>query len=235
MFRTSTALFLSLYLILPSLASAQQGRVITDQSGIPRKGKEIADFVPRGWKIEARVSGDLNRDSLPDYALKLVEDKPAANGDVPNERRRVLIVLLRTGEGKLARAAVTDRLLQCTTCGGAFYGVVEAPANVAIKNGVLIVDQDHGSREVTALTYRFRYEPNAGRFALIGFDIATVDRATGVEVSESTNYLTGARITTRRSGAKAVTSKKNVATKKIYIEQVDSDEFEAAAAERLHL
>lgn len=235
MFQILAVLFLSLYLILPAFAFAGQDRAVTDHSAIPREGKDIADFVPRGWKIEARVSGDLNRDSLPDYALKLVEDKPAAKDGVPNERQRSLVILLQTKEGRLTRAAVANRLLQCTTCGGAFYGVVEAPANVAIKNGVLIVDQDHGSREVTALTYRFRYEPNTGRFALIGFDIANVDRATGGEVSESTNYLTGSRITTRRNGAKAVTSKKSVAARKIYIEQVDSEDLEAAAAERLRL
>jgi len=32
---------------------------------------------------------------------------------------------------------------------------VEAPANVTIEKGVLIVEQEHGSREVTDTTYRF--------------------------------------------------------------------------------
>ena len=133
------------------------------------------------------------------------------------------------------RAAVADKLLQCTRCGGAFYGVSESPANVQIEKGIIVVDQDHGSRNLTNTTYRFRYDAASQQFILIGFDYADADRATASVVSESTNYLTGVRIVTRGKGNRDIKSRSTIPVKKTSIEQVDSEKFEAAAAKRLGL
>lgn len=227
------ALFLA-WLVFPAMTLAQEDRVRIDKSKIPDTASATKDFVPAGWKIEGQIAGDLNGDSLPDYALKLVEDKPAKDkDDTATERQRALVVLLQNKEGKLQRAAVNDSLLQCTRCGGAFYGVVEAPANITIEKGVLIVEQDHGSRELSDLTYRFRYEPKTEKFALIGFDYRTVDRLTTDVITESTNYLTGVRETFRGKGKKDLKSRKAVPKQKIYIEDVDNDKFEEEVTKRL--
>src|SRR5882762_1018073 len=178
-------------LVLPAVSVAQEDRVTIDQSQVPAEGSSPKDFVPRGWTIEEQLTGDLNGDTLPDFVLKLVEDKPAADKDGDaTERQRALVIVLRNDKGRLVRAGVAGRLLQCTRCGGAFYGVVESPANIKIQKGVLIVDQDHGSRDVTNTTYRFRYDLEIQKFALIGFDFIDSDRLTAGIVSESTNYLT---------------------------------------------
>ena len=220
----------------PARSSAQDEAATIDASHIPAEARDANGFVPQGWKIEEKIAGDLNGDTVPDYALKLVEDKPAKTAeDMPNERGRALVVVLTGKDGRLARAAVASRLLQCTSCGGAFYGVVEAPANVSIARGVLVVNQDHGSRDITETTYRFRYEADTGRFALIGFDLSDRDRLTGITVTESTNYLTGLRITTRGNGERDKTSRTQVRREKIYLEQVDGGKFEGDAYERLHL
>ena len=234
----SVALLVPLFLVsmlLPASFLAQNERVRIDQSLILAEAENVNSFIPKGWKIEEQVTGDLNGDSLPDYALKLVEDKPAKKDDVANDRERALVIVMNDKSGKLSCAAVTDKLLQCTTCGGAFYGVMDAPASVKIEKGILIVDQDHGSREVTRLTYRFRYEPDTKKFLLIGFDLVSNDRLTGMVVTESTNYLTWVRIVTRGKGKKDTTSRTQIPKNKIYLEQVDNEEFETAALERLHL
>jgi hypothetical protein len=222
--------------ISPARPYAQDEAATIDASRIPAEAGDVNGFVPRGWKIEEKVAGDLNGDAVPDYALKLVEDKPEKTADdAATERGRALVVVLAGKDGKLARAGVADKLLQCTRCGGAFYGVVESPANVKIEKGVLVVDQDHGSRDVTETTYRFRYEPAAGRFALIGFDLADNDRLTANTVTESTNYLTGLRVTTRGKNGRDTSSRAQVPRAKIYMEQVDAGKFEQDAYERLHL
>jgi hypothetical protein len=234
MFRLSTIALFCLSLVSPGFSLAQENRVSIDKSRIPLEASNVNDFVPPGWKIEEQVSGDLNGDSVPDYALKLVEDKPAkTDDDSASERQRALVIVLKNRDGKLSRTGVAGDLLQCTRCGGAFYGVVESPANVKIEKGVLTVEQDHGSREITDLTYLFRYEPGSNRIALIGFDITSHDRLTTGVVTESTNYLTGARVTKRMNGKSNKSSRKTVSTKKIYIEQVDNEKFEEAAAKRL--
>ena len=193
---TRIFLFCFLMTTCTALVSAQQEQaVLFDDSALPRTANAVERFLPSGWMVEAQVSGDLNNDSVPDTALTLIE-KPAADDDKDNpaSRERVLMILFKNRQGIFERVATEKNLLQCTGCGGAFYGVMEAPADVAIAKGVLIIKQDHGSRNVTETTYRFRYNPGVKKFALIGYDMNDRDRATGETTNESTNYLTGVKI-----------------------------------------
>jgi len=215
---------------------AQNEAAKIDKSRVPAQASGLAKFAPAGWKIDELVTGDLNGDSAPDYALTLVEAKAEKNseGD-PTERGRALVVALATKDGQLNRAGIADSLLQCTRCGGAFYGFVETPVKVTIERGVLVVQQDHGSRDLTNTTYRFRYEPATGKFLLIGFDLADADRATAQVVSESINYLTGAREETRGKGEKDVTTRSTIPKRKIYLDDISADDMESAAYKRLKL
>ena len=74
-------------LMLPALCPAQDEGAVINKSLVPATADDLQKFVPRGWKIEEQIKGDLNADSVADYALKLVEDKPDkdASGD-PTER-----------------------------------------------------------------------------------------------------------------------------------------------------
>jgi len=230
-------LVLSLLLVfLNSSAIAQDEAAKIDKSRVPAQAAAPQKFAPAGWKIEEQVTGDLNGDTVPDYALKLVEAKPEKDAEGnPTERGRALVVALATKDGQLTRAGVADSLLQCTRCGGAFYGFVETPAEVTIEKGVVVVQQDHGSREVTNTTYRFRYEPSSGKFLLIGFDLANADRATAQVSSESINYLTGAREEMRSKGEKDLKTRTTIPKRKIYLDDISAEEMEVAAYKRLKL
>jgi hypothetical protein len=223
-------------LSFPALCPGQDEGVVINKSLVPVTADDLQKFVPRGWKIEEQVKGDLNADSVADFALKLVEDKPDKNasGD-PTERYRAVVIVLQDAGGKLTRAAVAGKLLQCTRCGGAFYGFVETPATLEIKNGIIEVNQDHGSRNLTNTYYKFRYDPATKQFVLIGFDYADADRLTANVMSESTNYLTGVRLTTRGKGNRDVKTRTVIPRKKISIEDVDYQKFEEGAGKRLGL
>lgn len=217
-----------------TFAQTEAGKI--DVARVPPQAKDAASFAPAGWKIEEQITGDLNGDSLADYVLKLVEDKPAKDAeDMPTERGRALVIALAEKDGGLKRAGVADKLLQCTRCGGAFYGVVESPASVSIEKGLVVVEQDHGSRNLTNTTYKFRFDRATQRFVLIGFDLADADRLTAQVVSESNNYLTNSRVTTRSKGHRDVKTRSALPRKKIYLEDVSSEEFEVAAYKRLGL
>jgi hypothetical protein len=168
-------------------------RRFIDLKQVAAEGSAAQDFVPRGWKIEGQTEGDLNGDSKPDTALKVIEDLPeeTAEGTL-NIRYRALLVLLRAENGKLHRAAAADRLLQCTGCGGMLGN--PGGGDITIAKGVLIISQLSGSRESTDLTQRFRYDPSLKRFVLIGEDVVNSDRLTGESENESANYLTGVKI-----------------------------------------
>lgn len=220
-------LLLLCFVALTSWCLAQDERTTIKKSLISATGSDTRDFIPSGWKLEEQLSSDLNGDGTSDYVLKLIENKPAKTADdMMNDRARALIVLLQGADGKLSRAAVADKLLQCTGCGGALYG--EAPANVKIENyNVIVVEQDHGSREVSDVTFRFRYDSASQRFMLIGFDYSERDRATAKSSSESTNYLTGVRKTNGRAST--------VPKSKIFLDDVDYEKLEEDAVKRLGL
>jgi hypothetical protein len=206
----------------------RENRPRLDSTSVPETGSSVAQFVPTGWKIEAQVEGDLDRDAVDDIVLTLVEDLPAEDADgIATDRHRALIVLLRRDSG-FTRAGSNNHLLLCTRCGGAFYGAAETPTAVSIERGVVIVRQDWGARETTAETHRFRYDPAANRMALIGYDVFSVDRLGPTTIEESTNLLTGDYLRQEtRSGEKpedqAVTvTRAKVARTKVFLEDVTS-------------
>ena len=225
MFQTALLCLCSVVLNCACFGQEEPGRIRKSQ--IPITGRELRDFIPAGWKVEEQLSADLDGDGTSDYVLKLIENKPTKTAeDTVNDRARALVVLLADVGGKLTRVAVADKLLQCTQCGGAFYGVVEAPAGVTLDpKGVIVVEQDHGSNEVSNMTFRFRYDPTSKRFVLIGFDYAERDRGTAKTVSESTNYLTGVR---KINGHTSTVSKA-----KIFMDDVNYEKFEEDAGKRL--
>ncbi|MBP6824398.1 MAG: hypothetical protein KA368_22830 [Acidobacteria bacterium] len=184
-----------------------------DAAKLPKTAATVNEFVPRDWEVEAQVSGDLNRDSIPDLAVTLIEKMPVkVDKDELPERARALLILLKTADGQFSRAALADKVLLCARCGGAFYGLAEAPTTVEINNGVIIITQDYGSREITKETYRFRHDPESNRFAFIGVDLDSYDRANGQTLKESTNFLTGVKLTTK--GRMAESSDKEITVSK---------------------
>ena len=213
--------------------AAQEGGL--ELSKIAMTANAPAGFAPPGWKLEGVAKGNLNADGRADVAIKLVEDRGAEEKQTPPpDRNRVLVIAFEDG-GKLKRVGVAEKLLQCTSCGGAFYGVMEAPANVSISKGVVVVEQEHGSREVSKSTFRFRYDTASGRFVLIGYDYSSYDRAMGGNAAESTNYVTGLRITSTGKGKRSLNKRTTIKPPKIFLDEIDGDEFEYQAVQRLGL
>ena len=165
---------------------------------LPTQAEQLKAFVPVGWQIEHQLEGDLNKDAVPDVVLVLVEAMPAnADKENPPERQRALLALLKTTDGKWLRAGVAPKLLLCTRCGGAFYGVAETPVQVEINKGVIVAHQEYGSRNLTNQTWRLRYDTATKQFGLIGLDITDFDRNTGLSVQESSNFLSGIKTVTK--------------------------------------
>jgi len=222
--RTLTlAIGLLLCLSLPAWA---QEPTPLDLSKVPQEGKTAQDFVPAGWTIEATTRGDLDKNGKEDVVLELAQAGKKGQEDDYTERSRALLVLLSAEGGKLRRAGASNQVLYCIGCqgmmGGGKGGVTK------IEKGVLLVDQMSGSREMTHTVLRFRYDARDRRFVFIGEDVERTDRAVGTSTVESTNLLTGTKITEQRKyDEKAekdviVSSKKGkVPVSKRYLEDVD--------------
>ena len=89
-----------LWMVFVVRSFAQEGGQFIDKSRIPAEGNSVKDFIPPGWIIEDQVLGDLNNDSLPDVALKLIQDKASKENDEPEDRRRALVILFRSKDGR---------------------------------------------------------------------------------------------------------------------------------------
>ncbi len=176
-------------------ASGEEGRRFIDASKLLQEGVSVSDFVPSGWRIESAISGDLNGDARPDTVLELIEDLPPTANGMPNERYRALLVLIQTATGRLQRIAAAERLLRCSTCFGMLAGPEGGGAEIKVDKGVIIVSELWGSREMIHATLRFRYDPSSNHVVLIGEDIERYDRATGARLRESSNFLTGIKLT----------------------------------------
>lgn len=228
--KTIFSLTVSLLLWLATGGAVQDENILLAATPLPLTAETHREFIPPGWIIEEQILGDLNGDSRTDVVLKLLQAKLSADENAVAERQRALLILLRQDNGQLRQAAFADKLLQCPSCGGALYGVMEAPAQMTIAKGVLIVKQERGSRNAIEQTFRFRYESRAGKFWLIGFDRADRDRASGALVEQSTNFLTGQKIVTRSQfderAQKFLTkssTRSTVSRDRIAIEQVDHE------------
>jgi len=230
--QTIFSLTLALLLLAPIAASPQQRKLLLTPSSIPLTAKTPRQFVPPGWTVEEQIVGDLNRDSLPDIVLKLVQSKVSGSENGTDDRQRALVILFRAKNDQLRRAAIADRLLQCLSCGGALYGMKDAPAHVTIAKGILIVKQERGSRNVVDQTFRFRHDKKIGKFLLIELDLADRDRAGGELVEQHTNFLTGQKTVTKSrfdEGLQKFVVKSSTRTKvnksRIPIEQVDHEKY----------
>lgn len=168
---------------------------------LPATADTADKFVPRGWRMETEtddaLAGDLNGDGLADRVLRLVQDLAVETSDAaPRTRFRALVVLLGKPGGGFARAAASTRLLLCSTCAGV-RGDPAGGGNIQVRveRAVIVVEQQSGSRFSYNHTLRFRHDRAAGRFLLIGEDFDNHDTATGDRTHESTNYLTGIKLT----------------------------------------
>lgn len=161
---------------------------VIDFGSLPHKGTDFSDFVLTGWEIESQLEGDLTGDGSPEIVLKLRERAP--------DCYRALLILHRDGKN-LRRIAVGPQAMPCPSCGGAFWGTEPMPVKLSIKNGILLIDYQSGSRHLRAITQRFRYEANSKRFRLIGLDESMSDRTNGQWYRRSTNLLTGEAIESR--------------------------------------
>jgi len=204
-------LMLLLLLSQPVIAQAE----VTISANVPAQAKTVEGFVPKGWKIEQKIVGDLNKDNIPDTVLELIQQPVAADDDL----QRKLIIILQNKDKILHKAAVAEKLLVCPIC----MGTVGTNADISIVKGVLIVDHLTGSRETQDTIQRFRYDDKSGRFLLIGADIVTNDRLTLDGTSQSTNYLTGEQIIETIKKEKVVSKKKSkLAVKPTFIEDVSN-------------
>ncbi|MBV9925414.1 MAG: hypothetical protein JOZ96_10395 [Acidobacteria bacterium] len=205
------------------VARAQGETPAFDAARVPAEGAGEKAFVPAGWKVGGRAGGDLDGDGRADAALWLVPKDYDTEGVNAAPESQALLVLLSSEGGRLRRGGLATKLLVPV--------VPQYILNLSVKNGVLVVNQNYGMTDVLDVTDRFRYDPAAGRFVLIGRDAFNYHRPQGPDwpaVKVSENYLTGVRLTTEerwrgQRPLKPSEKREQIARTRTFLEDVDED------------
>lgn len=164
---------------------------------LPASGAAIADFVPKGWRVEQQPEGDLDKDGRDDVVLVLRMDDPAnivENEGLGPERfdtnPRLLAVLLADGAGY--RLALQD------------HSLIPRPDNpvmddylggdgVSVRRGAFTVAlhswASAGTWYTSSTTFTFRHQD--GCFRLIGHDYDGMHRGSGETWNTSLNFAAG--------------------------------------------
>lgn len=142
--------------------------VAVPQAAATETKKNIADFVPKGYKIFEKSYGDLNKDGLEDCML-IIKKVDAANivnhesrGKLDMNRRGIMVLFKNQNGYQLA--AENDNCFSSENEDGGVYFSPELL--VEAEKGNLIVHYAHG--RYGYWRYIFRYQ-NSG-FELIGYD-----------------------------------------------------------------
>jgi hypothetical protein len=164
---------------------------------LPAHAAAAEGFVPAGWALETRLSGDLDGDHVDDLVLVLhdhdkanVIDNTGGLGDpVFDTNPRILAIAFGKPGGGFDLVVQNHTLIPRH----------DNPAaddyldGVSIERGTLRVKLhlfvSAGSWSTSNVAYAFRFQ--SGRFELIGYDGETVQRNTGETETVSVNYLTG--------------------------------------------
>ena len=152
--------------------------------------QRITDFIPKGYKLFEKISGDLNKDGLEDCVLIIKATRK--DGFVKNSfdkvvdrNRRGIIILFTEKDGyKLA-----SKNYNCFSSENEEGGVCCAPyLSIDIRNSKLFVHYAHG--RYGYWEYCFRYQDSD--FMLIGYESFGSQGPTALG-KVSINFLTGVR------------------------------------------
>ena len=152
--------------------------------------QRIADFIPKGYKLFEKISGNLNKDGLEDCVLIIKATRKDGferdyEGRLIDRNRRGIIVLF--SEEKGYKVAVKN--YNCFSSENEDGGVYFAPyLSIDIRNSKLFVHYAHG--RYGYWEYCFRYQDSD--FMLIGYESFGSQGPT-VLGKVSINFLTGVR------------------------------------------
>lgn len=154
--------------------------------GQTKKGKEPSEFLPKGYVIFEKISGDLNNDSIIDCVLlikatdksKIILDK--YRGKLDCNRRGIIVLFNKIDHYELAL-----KNYNCFSSENEDGGVYLPPElSIEIKKENLYAHYGHG--RYGYWKYTFRYQDSD--FVLIGYDQHDVGPINDTE--KSINFLT---------------------------------------------
>lgn len=166
-----------------------------------------SDLLPVNYRIHDEITGDVNKDGIPDKILVMVhnsEPKEAGAINPDNIPARKLLILLAKS-GQFQKVMETDSAIMCRDCGGMMGDPYQS---IKIERNSFLISHFGGSREKWGYDHRFQLR--TGKWQMTGITETEYDSLTGQEIKIDTNLLTGDSIITKTDK----NNKKNLQRKK---------------------
>lgn len=187
------------------------------------------------WTVHTQASGDLNGDGLSDVALVLRREsseatepgsKGGSGGEAEEQVEALLVLALRDPSGAYRVHTRAPKAI-CVGCGGVKAPFGEPLGELSIERGVLTILVEGGSRAIWSNWFRWRLDPKANRFLLIGHTSKTTDT-----VGEEPDALLDINFSTgkaeRREGGKTKRCRVREASRRLALDTFDYQEYQPA-------
>ena len=176
---------------VPIVSCAAHEAGVESNNEIPKLGEygtSLESFIPNGWNLIKKATGDLNNDGLEDIAGVIEYNKPYNKSALEKAPPRILFIALREKNG-YRLSIQTEKAILKADQGGVWGDPFES---ISVNRGSLLIKFYGGSNYRWAYNYRFSYQ-NAS-WNLIGYTSNSWYTGTGAGKREDYNLLTGIMI-----------------------------------------
>ena len=162
--RSQIALFI-LALLLTCYAYAKDDPTVFSYPVLKTSGISIMQFIPKGWHVLLKATGDLNGDKLPDCALIIEYDQDVhathgeQNAPADMHKPRIFLILFARKTNGYLLSVQSNDLIKCADEGGIF-GDPLIEGGIAIEHGAVLVHHYGGSAWRWDIKARFRFQHN---------------------------------------------------------------------------
>ena len=211
-----TPLLISLIFTTPTFANEIAA------TAIPKSGTTAEQFCPPGWKIESKLTADLQGNGSKDQILELISKKTGKNSNGVATDYRALVVAFAK-DGKLSLADYATKFLLCSTCGGQLGTTIEFAKD---KNTFSVDQSGGGGNDSFEYNLIFKYDKTKNQFVVAKAVVTTSgDRVSNASTETSYDYEKGVVTVTKTADDKEKKSTKKFTPKTITLRELDADKL----------
>lgn len=212
----------SLPLLLAFLVGSASNANELVATSIPQSAASAEQFCPAGWKVESKLTADLQGSGAKDQIIELITKKSGKNSNGVATDYRALVVAFAKN-GKLELADYATKFLLCSTCGGQLGTNIEITKD---KNSFSVDQSGGGGNDSFEYNITFKFDRAKKQFVVSKAVVTTsTDRVGNSSTETAYDYEKGVETITRTVDDKDKKSTKKFTPKTITLRELDADKL----------
>lgn len=215
---------IALPLLLSFFASTAAHATEVAATAIPKTGMTAEQFCPPGWKVESKLTADLQGNGSKDQIIELITKKSGKNSNGVATDYRALVVAFAKN-GKLELADYATKFLLCSSCGGQLGTTIEITKD---KNTFSVDQSGGGGNDSFEYNITFKFDKTRNQFVVSkAVETTSADRVSNSSTEKSYDYEKGVETITKTVDDKDKKSTKKFTPKTITLRELDADKLSA--------